>query len=353
MGAIIIKIEILKPGKQFKNYKVMCQELGIEVKKSSDTKKAQFRELERYCTYNKVGHLITIDQVYETPLEKRKRKGNNTVYGDIMQILILDLLAQKRNSGNLIISKSKFLRELNLVNLNYSHCFKRKKALSIFCKVDRQVVNDFYYTTNDSFKRAIELALKTLQNKRLIICNTVTKVSKNGMHSLASPDEKRLILFSERSTMLSLGYTNLKSLRISKDWKEFCKKSKKLLKELGGIDFYYSAYEITQNDKYLKEESDKLLDFLLNKLDRQRHQNELNAKACKKLAVNGSKRHETESELPQQKGFRLEQSYSEDIKKLIDIVIKDNAKIISKEILELEEIDELDFEIEYSLPDGL
>lgn len=347
MGAIIIKIEILKPGKQFKNYKVMCQELGIEVKKSSNTKNAQFKELDRYCTYNQIGHSIIIDQVYETPLEKRKRKGNNTVYGDIMQVLILDMLAQKKDSGKLVISKSKLLRELNLVNLNYSHCFKRKTALSKFAGIEKETVKDFYDTTNISFICAIETALKTLQNKRLIIYNTTTKVSKNGIHSIASPDEERLILACERKVMLSLGYTDLRKLRISKDWDAFSEKSKKLLREIGNIEYYYSAYCITPNDEHLKDE----MDHLLSKLDRLRYKSELNKKACNKLNVNGTKRHSGNGTL--QKVFRKEWKYPQDIKTLIDIVIADTATLISQEILDLEERSHLDFDIEYSFPSSL
>ncbi len=84
---MLIKIEVLTSGKTFKNYKVLCRELGLEVKRSGDSRKAQFKELERYCTYSKVGHSIIIEEVFEQPLQKMKRQGNNTVYSEGSVIL--------------------------------------------------------------------------------------------------------------------------------------------------------------------------------------------------------------------------------------------------------------------------
>ena len=83
---MLIKIEVLTSGKTFKNYKVLCRELGLEVKRSGDSRKAQFKELERYCTYSKVGHSIIIEEVFEQPLQKMKRQGNNTVYSELLQL---------------------------------------------------------------------------------------------------------------------------------------------------------------------------------------------------------------------------------------------------------------------------
>lgn len=152
-----IKIEALTSGKTFKNYKILCGELGIEIKRSGDSRKAQFRELERYCTYSKVGHSIIIDKVFEQPLEKTKRKGNNTVYSEFIQLLILDMLALSKN-GNMSISKGMLIKSVSLVNHNYKYCFEKE---SLLLNMQTQTPKLLKISTT-----AATIALKRLLNRR-------------------------------------------------------------------------------------------------------------------------------------------------------------------------------------------
>lgn len=55
-----MKIENLKKGQVFKNYKSLCQVLEIEVMKNTNSKIAQFKDLATFCKYTKSGHQITI-----------------------------------------------------------------------------------------------------------------------------------------------------------------------------------------------------------------------------------------------------------------------------------------------------
>lgn len=176
---LLIKVESLTPGKTFKNYKILCGELGLEIKRSGDSRKTQFRELERYCTYSKVGHSIIIDKVYEQPLQKEKRKGNNTVYSELIQLLILDMLAQSKN-GNMSISKGMLIKSVSLVNHNYKYCFEKRKSLAKYINTDTEIVNDFYDSSNNSFKKAIEQALNKLVEKRLIMYDIIIKICEKG-----------------------------------------------------------------------------------------------------------------------------------------------------------------------------
>lgn len=70
-------ISKLKVGMEFKNYKDMCIKLGLEVKLSTNSKAHQFKHISRFCSYEKLGHKITINDVYDQPrghIEKRGRK---------------------------------------------------------------------------------------------------------------------------------------------------------------------------------------------------------------------------------------------------------------------------------------
>jgi hypothetical protein len=54
-----MKIENLKQGMEIKNYKVLCELLEI-TPSAGNTKKAQFKDLDRFCTYHKEGNKVLI-----------------------------------------------------------------------------------------------------------------------------------------------------------------------------------------------------------------------------------------------------------------------------------------------------
>lgn len=56
-------------GKTVKNYKVLCELLGQEVK-DGKAKKYQLENFKRYFEWEKVGQKFTIMDIYDTPLEK-------------------------------------------------------------------------------------------------------------------------------------------------------------------------------------------------------------------------------------------------------------------------------------------
>lgn len=83
-----MNIEKLYVGLTFKNYKVLCEELGIEIKNSSGTKNAQFKILAQYCKFEKSGQKIIITEIYETPIPKYDGRGKNpnSRYGNRFKI---------------------------------------------------------------------------------------------------------------------------------------------------------------------------------------------------------------------------------------------------------------------------
>lgn len=55
----------------------MCKQLDLDVKKSTNSKKAQFKELARYCKYSKIGQKIIIEEVFETVHDKVDLRGKS------------------------------------------------------------------------------------------------------------------------------------------------------------------------------------------------------------------------------------------------------------------------------------
>ena len=69
------KLSEFAPGQTFKNYKELCNSLGIKQYKSgSKSYKLQLERLSLYCDYHKEGHKIIIDKIHNEPKKKVANK---------------------------------------------------------------------------------------------------------------------------------------------------------------------------------------------------------------------------------------------------------------------------------------
>lgn len=346
-----MKIEKLYEGQSFKNYKELCTELGMEIKKSANSRNAQFKELERYCKFNKIGHKISIEEVFESPLEKIENRGANSIYGNLTQILITDLLAQC--NGHISISRSKLMFTIGMVNSNYSECRELIPKLAKYTEIDESFIYDFFNTSISSFRSIIETALKNLMDKRIIMYNTITKVSEKEKFTTRNATEKelQLIMRIEKGILDEMGYSQISNVRVSKDWKKFRLKAKRLLNDQSDIEYYFTAYDITVNEKYIKEERKQLVDLLLEQVKRQESKIELNQIVYSNILINAEKRHENGFTSGKRAKTRLNIFYTENIRELADLLIDTKTpniiyKIknieVEKNILPLELIDEIE-----------
>lgn len=339
-----MNINNINQGQIFKNYKELCLELEWEIKSGTDSKNAQFKELARYCKFNKSGRKFIIEEVYETPLPKIENRGksegsrnNNTVYGDMIQLLVLDLLAQCKD-GNLSISRGKLMLAINMINKNYSPLGEQTKKLSMYTEIEEQVIYDFYNTTNSNFKNAVETALKTLMDKRIIWFEIVTKVSEMGNYKtrLATQEEIEIVRDSEKAVLIELGYRKVSDVRTSRHWRLFKSKVKTLLNKESQIDYYYFAYNINANEKYLQEERKELLNFLLEKVERNQYKGELNATINHNLIENAKKRQQKGFTSGKMSKYRSKEDYIENIAELVKLLINNKTSDIVQRVLNVD-----------------
>ncbi|MGM7635493.1 hypothetical protein [Bacillus sp. Hm123] len=344
-----MKVEKLYTGQKFKNYKEMCSILEIEVKKSTKSKKYQFIELERFCTYRKSGHSILIDQVFETPKDKVDNRGKSEgsrryVYGEVIQLLIADLLARVKDN-RISISRGQLLQVINMTNINYGYAGENVTKLSEYANINNDIIYDFYNTTNSNFKSAIESALNALMDKRVIWYEIVTKIKRGEISDIANEEEKELIMKKEAQVLDEMGYATVSQVRMSADWKKFKRKVKKLLNETTSIEYYYFAYNIIVNDEFVEKERDKLLEFLIEDDKCLEYKKNLNTTVCENLLHNAEKRiykannpdHWGKSLINKKELIRLmrkKPNYLEDIKKLIDLLINDKTVDLRTQITE-------------------
>ncbi|MDQ0975877.1 hypothetical protein QFZ31_005755 [Neobacillus niacini] len=332
-----MKLEKLKSGQVFKNYKEMCLDLEMDIKSSTDSKKAQYKELARYCDYQKDGHKILIKSVYENPLPKIENRGKSegsrrSIYGNTIQLLIADLLAQ--SDGYISISRNKLLASIGIVNSNFGECGQHLKKLSKYAEMDERVIYDFYNTNNSNFRSMIESALNNLEDKRVIMYSTVTKVHEKGKYSprIATQEEITQIMKYEKDTLEQMGFKQISEVRVSKKWKQYQRKVQQLLIENTDIEFHFSAYEITVNKNYIEQERNELADLLLEQVVRDDVKNNLNSTIIENIIKNAQIRYEKGFTNGKMAKVRQNQTYIENIKKLANLLIDKNTPNITASV---------------------
>lgn len=350
-----MKVEILVEGKVFKNHKTMCEELGLLFKNNTNSKKAQLKDLGLYCDWSKSGHSIVVGKVYDVPklkVENRGKssgsRGNNNVYGEYIQLLIADMLA-KSSHKQFSVSRTKLLNTLNMINKNYGNCKQYVKELSDYTSIDRKVIWDFYNTSNNNFKTVVEGGLNALEDKRVAMYRKILKVydKTTKSHRDCTREEEDMIQHDIEKEVLKEfpeEFQSMKAIRMSKHWKEFQRKVNLKLNQETDFEYYYHAYYISINKRYIAEERDKLKELVLDEIKRGNFKSILNAQVQDHLYENAEKRHDkSETSTSKMWEVRYDLDYPDKIKMLIGLLIDEETKNI---LPSLDIKDEMDLYIE-------
>jgi hypothetical protein len=338
-----MEINKLYVGQTFKNYKVMCEELGWEVKSSTNSKKAQYKELERHCLFEKDGFKIVIKEVYEIVKDKIDGRGKSegsrrSIYGNAAQLLITDLLA--RSHGYVTISKNRLMLSIGMINANYGECSQQVKKLAKHVDINEKFIYDFYNINNSNFTSIIESALNNLEDKSIIMYNKIIKVCEQGRFAprKATKFEESKILECERETLNELGFEDKSKVRVSNKWAIFKKEVQSKLNKCTEIKYYFSAYEITVNKKYIEQERNKLADLLLEQVVRDETLNDLNSTIIEHFIRNSQERHDNAFTSGKLAKIRRDENYIENMKCLASLLIDKNTTKITLHIERTEEL---------------
>lgn len=340
-----MEIEKLKVGMIVKNYKEMCILLEENIC-TGNSKIYQLKEWERYFNYHKEGNKFIIDNIYENPKEKEDKRldGINSIFSDDIQVLLLDLLAQSKNNGQLNLPATTLLNKLSMVNINYKNGRKNIPKLSELLEVEEKFIYDFYNTTQSSLKGMLETALNQLKRKSLIFWSKVISVCERKAHiklnemrepvinkdgkinyqvtdtyRKATQDEMQLILKTEKEVLKEMGYRDKQDIFINGLWDKYMNCVTNKLYDKANINYYYTSYEIIFNKEHILEE----LDYI-EKLIRQ---SQLNQNIKKKLNENVVNRHSNCEERITNKTLNNKKINQR------DLLISDNDYCISNIIL--------------------
>lgn len=291
-----MNLDNLQIGYTYKNYKELCSILDEKVL-AGNSKKSQMKEWERYFKYERDGYKLFIAEIYYTPLDKvdgRLDGGNKLPFISELEMLLIDLLLS--HDKQMIMSNSKLLLNLCLINPNYYDFFRDREKLSEMIDMELDYIIDFYDVTKSTFKSAINTVTKRLEGKKLLIhelvmmvqfvdttiqvtptghaklkdvidydTNTDTYISKNikpkEITREATATERELIIGIENDIMINqFKVTNIQDLysngKINSYYNEV---SKVLFSELN-IKKAYKAHRYTTLPEALQKEKLRRLD---------------------------------------------------------------------------------------------
>jgi hypothetical protein len=324
-----MNINNISEGQIFKNYKVLCTELGEPIK-TGKAKQLQLSDWERYFEYSKSGNSFIINKIHDDPIEKVDGRGKKSIYSNAVQLLITDLLA--RRHGYLTISKNKLLVSIGMTNVNYGECSKSVKKLSKHIDMDDKMIYDFYNINNTNLTGILETALDNLQDKSIIMYNRILKVCEVSKFTprKATKHEVSQIMACEKETLEELGFENKSKVRVSNKWVSFQKEVQNKLSKCTDIKYYYSAYEIIINDKYIEQERNKLAELLLEQVVRDETLSNLNSTIIEQFIHNSELRHEKGFANGKMAVVRSNNNYIDNMKCLASLLInKDATNILS------------------------
>lgn len=358
-----MQISNLQIGQEIKNYKELCNLLGVEVK-AGKSKQLQHKDFDRYFQYEKQGHKYLIKEIYSNQKEKidKRKEGNNTVFTEDFRNLMIYML-HKNRTESMLMSKGAMYKAMNLVNENYLTARNNISKLSEIVELPQSAIYEFYDYNSSKLRDTLERNLKHCRSRSLLLFESVvavavydTIVAYNDLnkpivdykgelvHNIdvvyreATHKEKQIILRFENEVKEEMGLKDNQEIFLKKKWKYFKQEVEKKLKNTDtNIKFYYDAYKITWNNDKIDSEYNLLK---INPTDIKTNMNNNMVESINKSTI---KRHEKAKSLFLIEGNQFKQekllrqkseSYVSSHKHLTDLLINEKAELLKDKLQE-------------------
>lgn len=236
-------------GMIIKNYNKLCTILNEEAK-TGKAKQLQLKNWKRYFDWEKDGQKFIIVDIYDTPLPKEdlRRKGNNSIYKNYIELILLQYLS-KQEGYRKTFTKRNWLELLGMINSKYGKEPKMKLKQLDYC-INDQEITLFYIRSNKKLERVLHDALSNLQREKLIIVEyetVIVSVDERGKEHrfIANDYQKKKILQTERYILKNvMQYKNMFYVYIKNKSNEYYNKVNEKLHELYGWKYYYKQIKI-------------------------------------------------------------------------------------------------------------
>lgn len=280
-----MNISNLYPGLMLKNYKELCTILDIKPTNSNNSRKAQYKELERYCTYTKQGQKIIIGELFPDPLPKQdnRKEGNHSKYVEHVKFLLLNKLSQCE--GYICtFTKNNLFEFLGMVNPLY---LQRVYAKQMITDKDNRIstfdINHFYMRANDRLTRILFDSLNSLKNQFLISyreMDIIVRLNNKGEkeYTEATNKETKIIIDVKRQVLKEMELNSLMQVIFKFKSEEFYSRVSEILKEEYDIEYTFKQFELVFTKENIIDE--------LNRLESKHHRKELNNKVIDTINTN-------------------------------------------------------------------
>ena len=340
-----MKITNLKENMILKNYKHLCEVLEIEPKKSNNSKLAQYKELERYCSYHKDGHKIIIDEIFGDVKDKMdgrvNNKGRNNVkYADDIEVLLMNLLlnstSEQRSEGVVGYSKSYLYSRLGLVNDNYKPTSDKVLKLSDVLNVSYQAINECYNNTNNKLWSTVRSGLNSMKNKALISweCGynmVVATVDDNdraiNIVKVADKWERDTIRDCEKKALDDMNINSKTKVFTLRRWDEFKEKVTEYLKEeYSNVIHYYESVVIHFTYDIIVKEFENMDDNDLIQVKKALNSNI--STGLDKAIDTKHKSAKNKDIITAYDNYRVSEGYTQEQKNIKDTLVKRDTKVL-------------------------
>lgn len=354
----------------YKNWREICEVMSWKTTRGNYMK-ARMKEFESLCKSHKEGNKIVIDELYGVAKQTTTGKGNTIDYVRIIQLFVMDKLAcdEEKGSCRIALSKSRLLKELNIVNLNYNECMKHPYKFSKSEELMIESVIEYRDSTKKMLTSNLEKALNNLQKSRLVTwykgynivvgnidsmewSKSVQKdfegivkhdasleVKTSEVHIELDDKEIDLMRDCERNILVEMGFSGIGNDNLGKVYnagklQEFYHKVCELFKTQSthnSIISYYPTYIIRFNKELMIEGKDTLREYLIDKLSKQEQITELN-EGIKNRILEGAKNRKFKNSEGKYE-YRKTDIFIEDIKKINEMTISSCAEYIINRVL--------------------
>lgn len=357
------EISILKEKKEFKNYRDLCNHLNWEISEGN-SKKKQLKELDLICRYSKNGNKFIIEEVYEDRADAEFKKACRVKYMDNLENIIMGYLLFRGDGRKCVASKNYFMKEVGLINNNFSLCKEYQFKTAKHLNVDIRTVSEYFNLNTKSLKADLERALKNLSRMKLIDYNVVTLLCKHekindiekyvfeeredklGNKSLecyithdaidsftvATDEERDILLMAGRQSLEILGLRDITEVYSKGKAIEYYELVKNFTRfKIPNYKFSYEGYDIIFRKEAIERELIRRGYPNWTELDKEDNLTKVNEGTVKKLELNANKRQtkaKKEEYISSKKSNRIQEEYLIHTNTLSDTVINKNATLI-------------------------
>lgn len=261
-------------GKEFKNLKVMCEELDIEYKDSTDCRKAIRKEVEQYVRFKDVGRkrCLIVEEVYDTKIEKIDGRGKQegsrnaiTVYAPHIDKLLLNDLASREEVSYTTINNIACMS--GMTNDNHKIMLSDKGRFAEYLRLEYDITNstafrNSFYAINSLVRSTVKGCINRLDRQGYISykeghivkvdttliddCDKLPEEKEVDEYVRMADDELECILHIEKVVLEEFGVEKLRQLSDRKLSKYFKRVLELVQVEFPYINQLWKGYEITK-----------------------------------------------------------------------------------------------------------